>query len=258
MRENSVNLMAKLFVSANMTRVEAIRVLEGSALRSSTPVRQILRGARIAQTHGIERVFIARQVAGWMSRVEISRHTPEAFEGRDQGGEFGVREGLRAETYGVEIARCGVGQDSPAVGDRRERRASVGGVRCALNEFEDFKAVDERRDARLVDLKSGAHLAKGERALARVEEQHQRLVPGEREAVRLELLVQARQENLMGAHDRGHRRHRRCGAVTPVRAPLSGGLFDRVEGEGARHETAGCQNASVREVVKPPEQIERR
>jgi hypothetical protein len=105
-------------------------------------------------------------------------------------------------------------------------------VRLAAHQPLPLKAVDQVGDARRVHLEALPDLAERERPAAAEVEEHQRLVAGERQPVRSERLVQPREPDLLDAHHRGHRLHRRDVAGVEVRGPLAPRLLDRVKLEG--------------------------
>ena len=128
---------------------------------------------------------------------------------------------------------------APRVGDLGERRAAVLGVRDAAHETVGLELVDDVRDARAVDLEALADLAERQRAGARERQQHERLVAREREAERAEQLVEARHQDLLGAHDRRHRGHRARGLLAPALGPVAARLGDRVDAQ-RRHAVASA------------------
>jgi hypothetical protein len=75
------------------------------------------------------------------------------------------------------------------------------------------------------------HLAERQRATTRERQQHERLVPAEREPLRLQRLVDAVEHHLVRPGDRGGRRHRFERAPS-VGRPLPACFFDGIEGEG--------------------------
>ena len=68
------------------------------------------------------------------------------------------------------------------------------------------------------------------RGSAQIQE-HQRLVAGERQALRGERIVELGQPDLLDAHHRRDGHHWRDELLVPARAPLTPGLLDRIEAQ---------------------------
>ena len=115
---------------------------------------------------------------------------------------------------GVEHLGGGLRGGAARVGDLGQRRAPVLGVGHPAHEPVGLELVDDVGHRRAVDLEALADLAQRQRARAREGEEHQRLVAREGQPVRAQQVVQARHQDLLGAHERRHRRHRRDGSAS--------------------------------------------
>jgi hypothetical protein len=114
------------------------------------------------------------------------------------------------------------------------------GVGDAADQVLCLEPVDGVRHARGVHLQALADPAQRQRPGAAEEQEHEELVAGEREVERPEHLLDPRQHDLLGAHQRGHRGHPARDVAPAVRLPLPAGLRHRVERQG----TAWCHGAS--------------
>ena len=128
---------------------------------------------------------------------------------------------------------------APALGDDRERRSPILRVRLAAHETGALEAVDQVGDARRVHLQPRADLPERQRPAPADAQDHERLVARERQVVRLQQEVEARHQDLLDAHDRGDRAHRRRRRAAPVLDPLPAGLGDGVERRVACGSQAG-------------------
>ena len=97
-------------------------------------------------------------------------------------------------------------------------------------------------------------LPSGSEPRAAEDEHHQRLVAREREPERPQHLAEPREQDLLHAHDRRDRRHRRRGLLAPALAPLAARLRDRVERKRLAHRARkALQTAPGRCRVRAPD-----
>jgi len=103
-----------------------------------------------------------------------------------------------------------VQQAGPAgLGELDQGGAPIGRVRQSAREAVGFEPVDDVGDRRRVQLQPFAHQPHRQRPALGEGQQHQRLVAGEGQAVRLEALVDGGLQDLLDPHHVGDRRHRR-------------------------------------------------
>ena len=142
----------------------------------------------------------------------------------------GLVEGPEAEVRTDQ--RRGRVLDQPATlgGDLGEHGPAVLRMLASYDEPGGLEPVDDRGDGGRVHLEPLTHLPQRQRPPRGEGQQHQRLVAREGEPERLQQPVEATEEQLLHAHQRGDRVH--LGYAVPVRRPLPGRLVDRVERQG--------------------------
>src|SRR3954468_4256472 len=168
-------------------------------------------------------------IVGLSHILEISLGDPHISEDPGEMLKLGIRKRTHAERELVQRLGRLLGGLAALVGDLGERRAPVGRVRLAADQAGALQLVDDIGHARAVDLQPHAHLPQRQRPAAAEEEQHQRLVAGERQPERLQHRVQAREQDLLDPHDRGDRAHRGARLCAPALLPLAPRLGDRIE-----------------------------
>jgi len=190
---------------------------KGPALR--VPVRSTIDGAHDHESSTIDRARRAKAIGVRAQALEDGGDRVEVL----------ARERPSAELQAVQDRRRLRRDLAPAWRDRGQRRAPVALVPLARDVPGALEPVDDVCHRRPVHLQAVAHLAQRERAAAAVVQEHQRLIAREREVEGLQLVVQAREQDLLHAHDRGDGAHRRDRLVAPVGAPVPPRLGDRVE-----------------------------
>jgi AcrR family transcriptional regulator len=164
--------------------------------------------------------------AGYFNVPEC--HPDRAQRGGHPGGLLRGHLG-QAERCLVQRGRGAARYRAPILGDARQHDAPVVGGEVALDEAAFLQPSDGIGHGRRVHHQADAHLAHGQRAPAAEREELERFVGGERQAVRLERILDPSQQQLLHAHhgrDGGHV----IGVLRPARVPLTVCLGDRVEG----------------------------
>src|SRR3954467_10856958 len=155
-------------------------------------------------------------IVGLSHILEISLRDPHISEDSGEMLKLGVGKRTHAERELVQRLGRLLRGLAAQVGDLRERGAPVARMRLAPDQAGALQLVDDVGHARAVDLQPHAHLPQRQRSPAAEEEQHQRLVARKREAERLQHRVQAREQDLLDAHDRRDRAHRGAGLRPPA------------------------------------------
>ena len=165
-----------------------------------------------------------------------SRKSPAARRtGRsraDNAAELLVGHRLEREVGRHQVAGRRLHQVRPLRRDLGEHAPAVVGVGHADDPPVLGEPPDDRGHRRRVHLEPLTHLAQRQRAAGGEDEQHQGLVAREGQPVRLEDRVEPADDQLLDAHQRGHRVHRRH--AIPPEPPLPRRLVDRVERQRLR------------------------
>ena len=162
------------------------------------------------------------------ARVQVARQRPDRPELAGDLGRLLLGQVGQAERGLVQRRRGLADQGASLVGDGGEDDPPVGRGELALDQAAQFQLPDRVGDRGGVHHQALAHLPHRQRPPPGEGEQLQRLVGGERQAVRLQGVLDPAEQQLLDAHDRGDRGHV-VGGVGPARAPLPVRFGDRVK-----------------------------
>src|SRR6266567_4756942 len=164
-------------------------------------------------------------LAGSCVRNEVAGRQPQLAEQVEDLLQLARLKVAEPELRGHQVPGGPLHHGPARVGDLGEPAPAVGRVRPADHHLLPFQAADDVGDAGRVHHQPLADHPERQRATAAEGEEHQRLVPREGQPVRPQQRVELAEQDLLSAHDRGDRGHRRRGtepAGPDLRGPVDG------------------------------------